>query len=491
MLYFLFLFQNPLAWRTWLDLSRFLVSALLFRYVFKVALVAIETTCGLPVEAIVSIYGYASSGPTRTETRRCSIKFTENKHCCFVCCIQLSFPDLFLQKLQSSLKLNTESNRHKPLVAWEELDKSFVCLAPSTYSLQRISWGVHPSVHTCRNTGDWLLDVSDRCSRICSPLQLEWQDLIRIPKLYHITPFYDWDARYPAAAELCWVPAALRLRLLMLLSIGGRVRWIQRSGYLITSLLFPSSAPWTGRNNIKESHNVSLTWHLTEVWSLPAPAASPGLWQPCWRSWSWWMHRSAREELWCFLFHQTCNHGNTQPHTYCVRWMTRVVDGFVTLSYWCMFIALISLVHLDNWPIQHQLKHLDFWALLMSGWVTTTQVGGWVGGCGFHHSIYLTVYYCLHYNMTSDILNCSFRTAAKSMWVLNDVQRVWQSISSSDEGLHWNRRHLFLKLNRLIVFAATDFNATTIKLQYQPLVYMTANCWTGRNGGSCSCCSEV
>lgn len=99
----------------------------------------------------------------------------------------------------------------------------------------------------------------------------------------------------------------------MLLCIGGRVRWIQRSGYLITSLLFPSSAPWTGRNNIKESHNVSLTWRLTEVWSLPAPAASPGLWQPCWRSWSWWKHRSAREELWCFLFHQTCNHGNTQP----------------------------------------------------------------------------------------------------------------------------------------------------------------------------------
>lgn len=28
--------------------------------------------------------------------------------------------------------------------------------------------------------------------------------------------------------------------------MGGRVLWIHRSGYLITSLLLPSSTPWTG-----------------------------------------------------------------------------------------------------------------------------------------------------------------------------------------------------------------------------------------------------
>lgn len=49
------------------------------------------------------------------------------------------------------------------------------------------------------------------------------------------------------AAELCCsVPAVLELRLMVVLCMEGRVRWIQRSGYLITSLLLPSSTPWTG-----------------------------------------------------------------------------------------------------------------------------------------------------------------------------------------------------------------------------------------------------
>lgn len=37
--------------------------------------------------------------------------------------------------------------------------------------------------------------------------------------------------------------------------MGGRVRWIQRSGYLITSLLLPSSTPWTGRKQHQTSRN--------------------------------------------------------------------------------------------------------------------------------------------------------------------------------------------------------------------------------------------
>lgn len=48
-----------------------------------------------------------------------------------------------------------------------------------------------------------------------------------------------------------------------------------------------------------------------------SPAASPGLWQPYWHSWSWRTHRNAHEELWCSLSHQTCNHGNTELHIQC------------------------------------------------------------------------------------------------------------------------------------------------------------------------------
>lgn len=56
------------------------------------------------------------------------------------------------------------------------------------------------------------------------------------------------DARYPEAAEL---PAVLKPRLVLALCTGGRLRWIQRSGYLITSLLLPSSAPWMKGHGIK------------------------------------------------------------------------------------------------------------------------------------------------------------------------------------------------------------------------------------------------
>lgn len=48
-------------------LSWSLVLALLVWDVFEEALVAIETACGPPVEAHVSIYRYTASGPAKTE----------------------------------------------------------------------------------------------------------------------------------------------------------------------------------------------------------------------------------------------------------------------------------------------------------------------------------------------------------------------------------------------------------------------------------------
>lgn len=47
--------------------SQFTVSALLSRYVFKAALVSIETAGGLPVEALVSVDGRAVPGPAGSE----------------------------------------------------------------------------------------------------------------------------------------------------------------------------------------------------------------------------------------------------------------------------------------------------------------------------------------------------------------------------------------------------------------------------------------
>lgn len=86
------------------------------------------------------------------------------------------------------------------------------------------------------------------------------------------------DARYPEAAELCCVPAVLKLRLALGLCTGGRVRWIQRSGYLITSLLLPSSAPWTKGSSITLCFMSEVTvWHHTHLQLLQGSGRHVGI----------------------------------------------------------------------------------------------------------------------------------------------------------------------------------------------------------------------
>ena len=89
-------------------------------------------------------------------------------------------------------------------------------------------------------------------------------------------------------------------------------------------------------------HQVEVV-HLNDEPPHHSPAASPGLWRPCWHSWNWRRHRNAHEELGCSLFRHTCNHGNTQSLTY-------------SEAVWCRPAAVTVLLTFTN-QVSHTHTH--------------------------------------------------------------------------------------------------------------------------------------